>query len=170
MKMPVRAASLGAKEATFQDMDGLRRISKMLSKKWLPGREIQSISMQDDGGDARRSFRQFARDVISNLSIAKAKDKLSPHPAENRHCHQTEYRKTLFALRGWPDSDKAASSFAGQSNPLWQFTSSPEYALKQIEAYDQQRERIHRGIPKSAYVQGAGTPPAGANVFLWINF
>jgi hypothetical protein len=47
---------------------------------------------------------------------------------------------------------------------LASFTSSPEYALKQIEAYDQQRERIHRGIPNVSVRKGAGTPPAGANV------
>jgi len=73
-------------------------------------------------------------------------------------------------LEGWPDSDKAASSFAGNQSTLASFTSSPEYALKQIEAYDQQRERIHRGIPKVSVRQGAGTPPAGANVISLINF
>lgn len=161
-----KGASLGAKEATFQDMDGASKnlkdaFQEMVAKgeKFSPSQIAKmTAAMRDDPSGS------LLGDVISNLSIAKAKDKLSP--IQQRIAIAIKQNtENAFALRGVAGFGQGSEQLRGAiKSTLASFTSSPEYALKQIEAYDQQRERIHRGIPKVSVRQGAGTPPAGANV------
>jgi hypothetical protein len=144
-----KGASLGAKEAMFQDMDGASKnlkdaFQEMVAKgeKFSPSQIAKmTAAMRDDPSGS------LLGDVISNLSIAKAKDKLSP-TQQRIAIAIKQNTENAFALRGVAGFGQGSEQLRGAiKSTLASFTSSPEYALKQIEAYDQQRERIHRGIP-----------------------
>ena len=161
-----KGASLGAKEAMFQDMNGasenLRAAYTAMAKngeKFSAGQVTKmTAAMRDDPSGGLLSS------VIQNLATAGAKEHLSPTQQAAAIAMLQNY-ENAFALRGVAGFGQSSDQLRGAIKATLPGPSSPpDYALKQLDAYDAQRERIHRGIPKVSVRTPSGTPPPGANV------
>jgi len=144
-----KGASLGAKEAMFQDMNGasanLRSAYAAMASKgetFSAGQIAKmTAAMRDDPSGG------LLGSTIQNLATASAKERLSPTQQATAIAMLQNY-ENAFALRGVAGFGQSSDQLRGAIKATLPGPSSPPgYALKQLDAYDAQRERIHRGIP-----------------------
>lgn len=144
-----QGASLGAKEAIFQDMNGASANLRSAYGDMAKNKETFSAgqiakmtaAMRDDPSGG------LLGSVIQNLTTAGAKEALTANQQKVAIAMLQNY-ENAFALRGVAGMGQSSDQLRGAIKATLPGSSSPpEYALKQLDAYDAQRERIHRGIP-----------------------
>lgn len=144
-----QGASLGAKEAMFQDMNGASANLRAAYGDMAKNKETFSAgqiakmttAMRDDPSGG------LLGSVIQNLTTASAKERLTANQQKVAIAMLQNY-ENAFALRGVAGMGQSSDQLRGAIKATLPGPSSPpEYALKQLDAYDAQRERIHRGIP-----------------------
>ena len=155
------------KNAVFEDIKGaagkLRAATQANAEGFSPGQVAQmTAAMQaDPSGGVLAS-------TISNLAHAGAKDSMTPKQQDQAIAMQQAY-ENAYALRGVAGMgagsdqlrDAIRATLPGPSSP-------PGYALKQLTAFEQQVNRLHRGVP-NIKLREAGDTGAGDAVQNLIN-
>lgn len=154
-----QGATLGMKNAVFEDMNGasanLREAYKTLDAPFNATQIAKmTAAMRDDPSGG------LLGDTISNLTTAKGKEALTPGQQKVAIAMLQNY-ENAFALRGVAGFGAGSDQLRGAIKATLPGPSSPpEYALKQLDAYDAMRSRLARGIPNAAIRSGSGAGSA----------
>lgn len=157
-----QGASLSMKNAVFEDMNGASlNLRKAYQNLDVPFSAVQiakmTAAMRDDPSGGLLSS------TIQNLATAKGKEALTP-AQQNVAVAMLQNYENAFALRGVAGFGAASDQLRGAIKATLPGPSSPpDYALKQLDAYDAQRSRLSRGIP-NVPIRSGGASSSGIKI------
>lgn len=148
------------KNAVFEDIKGAAGKLRAATQANTDGFSAAQVAQMTAAMQADPSGGVLSS-TISNLAHAGAKDSLTPKQQDQAIAMQQAY-ENAYALRGVAGMgsgsdqlrDAIRATLPGPSSP-------PGYALKQLTAFEQQVNRLHRGVPNMK-LRNAGDTGAGS--------